>query len=836
MKNVLLLTLLFVGNILTGQLKSPNDFLPTKYGEAMTPHHEVVAYVNYVAANSNRVKMIEYGRTNEDRPLILLFISTPENLANLEDIRQTNLYNIGFQKEAPKTKNEKVITWLGFNVHGNENAGTESSMKVIHQLTDPNNSQTAALLANNIVIIDPCLNPDGYARYTHWSRAISGKNIHPTMSDIEHMEPWPGGRTNHYFFDLNRDWAWQAQVETQQRMKIYNQWMPHVHGDFHEMGYNSHYYFAPAAKPYHEYITEFQRSFQVEMGLNHAKYFDKDGWLYFTKENYDLLCPTYGDTYPIFNGAIGMTFEKGGSGTAGRAIIMNNGDTLSLKDRLDQHAVAAMSTIEVASRSQDLLLKNFKAYFEQGRKSPRGKFRTYIVKQSPKVKALQDLLIKNGIQYTFADKAQTASGYNYYNTKTESFNIEVGDVIISFDQPKSILTQVLFEPEAKVEDSLTYDITSWALPYAYGVQTYGLTNDLRGSDKTPNSAMPSVPVSNAYAFIIPWNKVASATQIGKLHLKGIKMRMAKKDAAFGDTKIAKGSVVITRGDNPNVNDFAKSIAFMIDDMSEVAVVSTGFASSGGDLGGENYSLIKAPRVLTLLGDGTSSNEVGAIWNYFENKLKYPISRVDVNRISRVNLDDYNTLVLPDGGYNLDKKFMETLSSWVSKGGKVISIGSANDNFADKEGYSLKEFTDEDEKVAAEKQKKEKDLEDRFNIYEHQDRNSLSNDVIGAIIKNKVDASHPLSFGLGSEYFSLKNGGQSYKLITNAWNVISIPQNYQSHGFIGAQLHKKLEGTVSYAVEDKGRGTIIYMIDSPLFRGFWENGNLLFANALFLVGN
>ena len=449
---------------------------------------------------------------------------------------------------------------------------------------------------------------------------------------------------------------------------------------------------------------------------------------------------------------------------------------------------------------------------------------------------MQDLLIKNGIQYTFADKNQTTSGYNYYNTKTESFNIEVGDVIISFDQPKSILTQVLFEPEAKVEDSLTYDITSWALPYAYGVQTYGLTNDMRGNEKMTSSVLPSASMANAYALIIPWNKVASASQIGKLHLNGIKMRMAIKDATFGETKIAKGSIVITRGDNPNVSDFAKSLASMIDDMSEVEMVSTGFASSGGDLGGENYSLIKVPRVLTLLGDGTASNEVGAIWNYFENKLHYPLSRVDVNRISRVNLDDYNTLILPDGGYSLDKKFMENLTIWISKGGKVISIASANENFAGREGYALKEYTDEADKSAAEKLKKEKDLEDRFNVYEHQDRHGVSKDVIGAIIKNKVDASHPLSFGLGSEYFSLKNGGQSYKLMANAWNVISIPQNYQSHGFIGAELRKKLEGTVSYAVEDRGRGTIIYMIDSPLFRGFWENGNLLFANALFLVGN
>ncbi|MEZ4980279.1 MAG: hypothetical protein R2769_01580 [Saprospiraceae bacterium] len=296
-----------------------------------------------------------------------------------------------------------------------------------------------------------------------------------TLDSREHNEPWPGGRVNHYLFDLNRDWAWATQIETQQRLKLYQEWMPHVHPDVHEQYIDNPYYFAPAAEPFHQYITQWQRDFQTEIGKNHAGYFDENGWLYFTREIFDLFYPSYGDTYPTFNGAIGMTYEQAGHSTAGRAASMRNGDTLLLKDRMAHHHTTSMSTIEMTSKNASRVVKNFKAYFDEGKNNPQGNYKTFVIRNkeedASKIKALLTLLDRHKIQYGKAANSKSGiNGFDYQNNKTRFFFINENDLVISAYQPKSVLAQVLFEPEGVLSDSLTYDITAWALPYAYGLK------------------------------------------------------------------------------------------------------------------------------------------------------------------------------------------------------------------------------------------------------------------------------------------------------------------------------------------------------------------------------
>jgi hypothetical protein len=265
--------------------------------------------------------------------LLLAFIGSEENINRLEAIRLAHLNN---------DVSEKVsIVWLSYNVHGNESSGTEAAMQTAYLLVTKNKEY----LKNTIVIIDPCLNPDGRDRYVNFY--YQKGNFPPDIKrfSAEHNETWPGGRSNHYFFDLNRDWAWMTQIESQQRMQRYNQWLPHVHVDFHEQGINEPYYFPPAAEPYHEVITDWQRKFQKDIGKNNASYFDKEGWMYFSKEIFDLLYPSYGDTYPTYSGSIGMTFEQGGSGRAGLAVITQVGDTLTLQNRVDHHVTTGLSTV-----------------------------------------------------------------------------------------------------------------------------------------------------------------------------------------------------------------------------------------------------------------------------------------------------------------------------------------------------------------------------------------------------------------------------------------------------------------------------------------------------------
>src|SRR6185312_6214818 len=352
---------------------SPEQFLGYPRGSQFTGHERIAGYFRQVARLApDRMLLKEYGKTYEGRPLLLAFIASPDNLKRLDAIRLNNLRLAGLLHDGVAAEEDApVIVWLSYNVHGNEPASSEAAMKTLYELVAPARPDDpaagmsggpAAWLKNTVVVIDPCINPDGRDRYVNWYNSVVGQAPNPDPQAREHHEPWPRGRGNHYDFDLNRDWAWQTQTETRQRMAAYNAWLPEVHVDYHEQGYNSPYYFAPAAEPYHEVITPWQREFQVLIGKNNAKYCDRSGWLFFTKQEFDLFYPSYGDTYPTYNGAIGMTFEQGGIG-AGLAVQTSDGDTLRLSDRLEHHYITGMSTIEMASLHDGELLKAFHRYF-----------------------------------------------------------------------------------------------------------------------------------------------------------------------------------------------------------------------------------------------------------------------------------------------------------------------------------------------------------------------------------------------------------------------------------------------------------------------------------------
>ncbi|MEM9897102.1 MAG: M14 metallopeptidase family protein, partial [Bacteroidota bacterium] len=411
--SVLYILLLCFCSVSLSQVKSPSEFLGYELGSQFTRHHQVLDYFYYIAEQKSKlVEIKEYGRTYEDRPMILAFISGADNIKKLESIRMDNLKRAGLVDGAPT--NPVSIVWLSYNVHGNEAVSTEASLQTLYELVKSEDSELD-FLKNTVVVIDPCLNPDGRERYVnfYWENGAFPFNPDPYAS--EHFERWPGGRPNHYLFDLNRDWAWQSQIESKQRMKVYNEWLPHIHVDFHEQGVNSPYYFAPAAEPFHELITDFQRDFQVEIGKNHAKYFDEKGWLYFTRQVFDLLYPSYGDTYPTFNGSIGMTYEQGGSGRAGLGIIKQEGDTLTLKDRIDHHHTTGFSTIEMASKNVEKILSSFSDFFGD-KESLR--YKTFILKNDgneDKMNSLKDWLDAQDIQYNAVESSSGARGVNYAN-------------------------------------------------------------------------------------------------------------------------------------------------------------------------------------------------------------------------------------------------------------------------------------------------------------------------------------------------------------------------------------------------------------------------------------
>ncbi len=493
-------------SIYSQNLKSPAEFLGYELGSHFTRHSKVIDYFNYVSNTSKNVKLEKYGETNENRPLYVSYISSEENINNLEEIRKDNLKRTGILKG---NANSKIgIVWLSYNVHGNEASSTEAAMLTLYTLI----TKKQDWLKNTIVIIDPCINPDGRERYVNWYNQTKSTPYNTNPDASEHHEPWPGGRPNHYLFDLNRDWAWATQVETQQRLKIYNKWMPQIHVDFHEQGINNPYYFAPASEPFHEVLTDWQRNFQIEIGKNHAKYFDKNGWRYFTKERFDLFYPSYGDTYPTYMGAIGMTYEQAGNGRSGLGITLENKEVLTLKDRILHHTTTGLSTVEVAAANSSKMITEFQKFFNNNNL----KSKSYILRgDKEKINSVIKLLKKHEIASYFPIP-KTIKAYDYYSKKTKTIKLTKNDLIVSTNQPKGKMVKVLFELEAKLSSPITYDITAWSIPFAYGLHGFSSEVEIvkNTSSSNTNGVTPVQINKNTYAYIHKWNEISDAEFLG----------------------------------------------------------------------------------------------------------------------------------------------------------------------------------------------------------------------------------------------------------------------------------------------------------------------------------
>ncbi|WP_457615672.1 M14 family metallopeptidase [Lutibacter sp.] len=803
-------------------IKSPSEFLGYELGTRFTRHHKVVDYFKYVSSISKNVKLEKYGETNEFRPLYVVYISSEENIANIENIRENNLKQAGIVQGTAALKTG--IVWLSYNVHGNEASSTEAAMQTMYTLI----TTKSEWLKNTLVIIDPCVNPDGRDRYVNWYNQTKSTPYDTNPDAIEHHEPWPGGRPNHYLFDLNRDWAWATQVETQQRLMVYNKWLPHVHVDFHEQYINNPYYFAPAVEPFHEIITDWQRSFQTQIGKNHAKYFDKNGWRYFTKESFDLFYPSYGDTYPTYMGAVGMTYEQAGHGKAGLGIDLANGAVLTLVDRVKHHTTTGLSTVEVASKNTTKLITEFGKFFN----NTNLKYKNYIVRGNhTKINQVVSLLNKHQIN-SYRASQKTIKAFDYYTGTTKSVRINSGDLVISTNQPKGKMVKVLFEPEAKLSDSLTYDITAWSIPFAYGLHGFATTYSIEKSSTTPQTEIVKNNIQKtAYAYVCKWDEVADAAFLGKLLEADFKVRFSHKKFSVDGNQFERGSLVILRGENKHLQNFDELITDISNQMNEkLTPASTGFVDYGADFGSDYVAFIEHKKVAVISGEGTSSLSFGEIWHFFETQLQYPLHIINTAYFNHTDLDEYNVLILPNG-FRASEKQLKKITSFAEKGGNVIAIGSALNSFADKEGFNLKRKKDDDE--SDEDDTAKKDMKKLFIPYNQLERESVKSSITGSIFKSTIDNTHPLAYGYTNTYYSLKLSASAYDVLEDGFNVGYFPEGTTTtSGFAGVEALEKVQNSLLFGIEYQGKGKIIYMVDNPLFRSFWEHGKLFVANAIF----
>lgn len=821
MKRITFFLLLTFPILVFAQLKSPADFLGYELGTEFSRHADVVAYFEHVAANSNMVNYQDYGRTNERRRLTYAVVSSEENMRNIETIRTDNLKHIGLIPGSASP--EKAIVWMSYNVHGNEASSSEAAMNTLYKLL----TEKQEYLKNTVVIIDPGVNPDGRDRYVNWYNQVKAKPYNASQDAVEHNEPWPGGRPNHYLFDLNRDWTWASQIETQERLKIYTQWMPHLHVDFHEMFINNPYYFAPGAEPYHDILTPFQRDFQHTIGRNNARHFDENGWLYFTRESFDLLYPSYGDTYPLYMGAIGMTYEQAGHGMAGLGIMNDENIELTLVDRIAHHTTAGLSTIEVAANHAATLNEEFKKFFTDYSNL---KHKSYVMKgNADNIKVLTDMLDRHHIEYGFASGGNV-KGFHYGTRKKGSMDAKDA-LVVSTNQPKGKMVQVLFEPTTELSTPVTYDITAWSLPYAFGLEAVASTSLVAASTKASVQNVQNTPNKSAAGYIAKWNSVADAAFLSELLKNDIKVRFSERELSFNGNEFGRGSLVITRSNNMTNPDFDETVTRIANEMNRQLYASpTSYADKLTDFGSQHVHLIQNPKVAMLMGEGTNSLSYGALWHYFETELKYPITSINTKNVKSIQWTDYDVLILPQGNYNaiIDDSVFENIEDWINKGGKVIAYGNAMGVFEDKEGFYLSK-NEEDQDAEG------KTEEDYLIPYAEREMASMADYITGSIFKIKLDNTHPLAFGYDDSYYTLKLGSNSYQFLEKGYNVGYIHGEPKSvAGFAGERAQSKLANSIVFAEAKKGRGSVVYLVDDVIFRSFWQNGKLILANAVFFV--
>ena len=834
---LLLLASLSQATTQTPVIPTPDEFLGYPLGSRFTPHSQVVEYFKKVDQASEQVKLETYGETYEGRPLIAAIVSSAANMKRLEEIRLNNLRRSGFWDGTP-VQEDIAIVYLSYSVHGNEAAGSESSMAVLYDLVS-GNPTIKGWLDHAVVILDPSLNPDGYSRYTQWSNSVSSTPFNPNPDAREHHEPWPGGRFNHYYFDLNRDWAWQTQQETQERITFYQEWMPHVHADLHEMGSESPYYFAPAAKPYHPDVTEWQVAFQTEIGKNHAAHFDKKGWRYYTRERFDLFYPGFGDTYPTFSGAIGMTYEQGGGGYANRGVLLENGDTLTLFDRIAHHREASLSTIEVSSVNAARLIKEYTAYFEKANSNPPGNYETYIIRASAYPSRVDDLMqLLNAHTIIFGmitEERKELKGFSYQTGQDAVFTAKPGDIMIPAAQSQAVLLHVLFEPESFLSDSLSYDITAWSLPMAFGVEAYATTTAIDFQFMMPGDRSVPLPTSKPFGYALEWGSVQSAEILTKMLQMGFNVRVAPSPFRVGDISYESGTILLLRADNRKDPEFDSKAMGLYADVRKhygkilgttIRMIETGFADEGKDLGSDEYHLVRRPEVLAFAGDGISPSGLGEAWHFFEQELHQTLSIADLKDLQNINLDLYNVILLTDGYYTIDDTMLDKISTWVGNGGRLIAIGSGINKLAGRKNFGIQIKSGDVTDINVETDSTVPEA------YAGGDRKSLSHDIPGTVFQTVMDHTNPLTFGLGQAYWTLRTSSNPLAWLPDNGNAIYLDDTPRYFGFAGYKALNNTKNTLVAGLEYQGAGSVVYLADNPLFRSFWNSGKVLFANALF----
>ena len=825
---------------------APDALIGHATGERFTPHAAVVRAVDAISGASDRVRLIRYGETYGGRPLLLAVISSPSNLGRLEEI-QAGLERLSDPRLLESdVERERLIqelpalVWLSFNVHGNEASGTEAALPLLYHLAAAEDDGVAALLEQVVVLIDPCLNPDGRDRYVNWFRSVSGTRPNPDPQAEEHSEPWPGGRVNHYYFDLNRDWAFLTQAESRARLVQYRSFRPQVHVDLHEMGYDSSYFFFPAAAPINDNFPNSVLRFGERFGQANARAFDRFGWSYYTGEAFDLFYPGYGDSWPSLNGAIGMTYEQAGHSRAGLSVRRGDGSLLTLLDRASRHFLAALATIQTAAGERAELLASFAEFFEtalwEGQHGPIREFILVAEGQGERVSQLVELLMLQGLEvYTAEVPFQAERCHSHEGGPALSRRFQDGVYVVPLAQPNKHLAKVLLEPHSPVRENSFYDLSAWSLPLAFGVEAYW--TETAGERPLARLTEPPRPQSGVIGedgragYLVPWDSLNAPRFLERAQAAGLRVRAARKPFHALGRPFAAGTLYLpAEGNGPKLGSFARKAA----DAAGVLAyaVSTGLTPEGPDLGSDSLFSLAPVRIALLTGPGTSPGSVGALRYLFDQRLDLPFSALLLSDLSRADLRPYNVLILPDGARidrQLERDALQRIEQWVRAGGTLIGLGSGAFSLIGEQKL-LKDLKRGPE--SAEDSVDEKEPKPPWQPLREQSERRREQNVPGTMLRVRLDPDHRLAFGSPEHMVVLMNSAGAF-LRSGAGRRLGI-FDAGSHlsGFISSENEEKLEGQAYLAEVPLGRGHVILFAGDPNFRGFVRGQVGPFLNAVY----
>lgn len=817
---------------------APSSVLGHPIGAQFSRHHDVLAYCEALAEASDRVRLEEYGRTWEDRPLVIMTISSPANLARLDEIlaRHRELADPRATSEpraAEIARDNPAVVWLSYNVHGNEASSTEAAMQVAYTLASATNDEVQRMLDRLVVVIDPCLNPDGRERYVSWYRQRLGVSIDADPLAAEHDEPWPGGRANHYLFDLNRDWIWGVHPESRARINAYRRFLPVLHIDYHEQEYTSPYFFGAGEPPYNLNIPQETKDWIEKYGKANAEVFDANRLVYATKERFDYLYPGYGKVTPVYYGAIGMLCEQAGHGFAGLAVNVHDHYALTLQDRARNHFLTSLSYLESTAEWREEQLQRFARYFRESIASDGKPHAAYLIDARTDPSLLRrtwDLCSAHAIEVHALDADTTIAGAHSYKNggAIESLELPLGSWVIRTDQPMGRLVRALFERTTEVESIDTYDIAAWSLPVAFGLRAAwsdsipDTAHSLLSEWTPPAPAIDGVEPDKAVAIIVDAAQHAFPAAVGAASKHDLYCRAAGDPIVYEGRTFARGSLIV----HSVRNDPAALRAFESDLLAlglSAHRSSSGFPESGPVLGTNKNSRLESPRVLLLASEPVSSLSYGEIWNLLDNQCHIPHTRITAETLARADISGFNTLVIPSVSSlsgALGESGLSRLKDWVRAGGCVIAMDDAG-RWASRTLLELKDDSEpkDDRPKASElsyEQRRERSVEDR---------------VPGTMLRVDIDMTHPLAAGVPEWVGVVKRGAGGLPVADSGSVIARFAKEPRIGGPISDRNIERLAGKPFLTHHRLGRGSVICFADDVTLRGFNHASSRLLLNAI-----